>query len=305
MAGTKKRAREDWFYHSHNFGALPSELCSAGTSKIVLLPVPYEATTTYRPGCAGGPRAVIEASANMELYDEELLKETCEVGIHTSMPLDVVDDAEEMIERVEAVTTAYLRQGKFITLLGGEHTVSLGAVRALSRVHTELSVLFLDAHADFRKSYRGNKYNHACVGRRIAEVCSVIQAGVRSLSAEEAVSLRKSKAVTFWAYEFLKSRGTEEQDALIERVVDRLAPDVYVSIDADVFDPSIMPAVGTPEPGGLVWHEVLGLLRAVAVARKVVGLDLVELAPVPGLVHPEFMAARLLYKAWGYALKVQ
>lgn len=303
MGGTSKRPREDWFYPSQNFGALPPRLSGADTSTFVVLPVPYEASTTYRAGCRQGPSAIIEASTNMELYDEELRSEVCKAGIYTSPPLDTVDDAEEMVERVSAVAARYLKQGRFVTLLGGEHTVSLGMVRALSRIHPNLSVLFLDAHADFRESYRGNKYSHACVGRRVAEECELVQAGVRSLSKPEAAALRKHKIATFWAHEFRSARASKEPEALIERISASLGPKVYISVDVDVFDPPIMPTVGTPEPGGLLWDEVLGLLRAVAGTRKVVGLDLVELAPLPGLVYPEFAAARLLYKIWGYVLK--
>ncbi|MBI5118412.1 agmatinase [Candidatus Poribacteria bacterium] len=294
---------EEWFYPSSNFGALPPELCDEKTSRIIVLPVPYEATTTYSAGCRRGPAAIIEASTNMELYDEELRREPCEVGIHTSKPLAVVDDAEEMVKRIDSVAGAYLAKGKFVTLLGGEHSVTLGMVRALSRFYSDLSVLVLDAHADFRESYHGNKYNHACVARRAAEVCPLVQAGIRSLSAEEAFALDKENVTTLWAQDFRQSRGAADQSELIRRLLKNLTAHVYVSIDADAFDPSIMPAVGTPEPGGLLWDEVLNVLRSVVNERKVVGLDLVELAPIPGLIHPEFMGARLLYKTWGYALK--
>jgi agmatinase len=176
-------------------------------------------------------------------------------------------------------------------------------VRALSRIHKDLSVLFLDAHADFRESYRGNRHSHACVARRASETCHIVQAGVRSLSIEEARALKRKKIVTLWASEFCGTQDAESRQKLFKDLINNLAANVYISVDADVFDPSVMPAVGTPEPGGLGWEEVISLLRAVAEARKIVGLDLVELAPVPGLIHPEFTAARLLYKTWGYALK--
>jgi agmatinase len=303
MRTSTKKSQKDWFYSSHNFAALPPDLSDEDKSRILLLPVPYEHTTTYRAGCRHGPSSIIEASANMELYDEELRCKPCETGIHTSIPLDVVDDPEEMIDRIDAVATAYLKRGKFVTVLGGEHSVTLGLVRALSRIHSNMSVLFLDAHADFRESYHGNKLNHACVGRRISKLCRLVQAGQRSLSAEEARALKRNKISTFWASEFRKVRGTGAQKELFERLVEQLADTVYISIDVDVLDPSIMPAVGTPEPGGLLWDEMLGLLRMVCENRTIVGCDLVELAPVPGLAHPEFTAARLLYKTWGYALK--
>lgn len=301
MAVSENKPPEDWFFHAQNFGALPPELSSPAKSRIVLLPVPYESSTTYRTGCHGGPRAVIEASTNMELYDEELRCEPSEGGIYTSPPLDIVDDAEQMLRRVEAVVSSHLERGKFVTVLGGEHSVTLGIVRALRRRHSSLSVLYLDAHADFRQSYRGNKYSHACVARRISELCHIVHAGVRSLSSEEAAVLEEKKAPIFWASDFRRARGANEQEALIGRLVESLADSVHVSIDVDAFDPSIMPAVGTPEPGGLLWDEVLNLLRAVIRAKRLVGLDLVELAPVDGFNHSEFAAARLLHKIWGYA----
>ncbi|RJP68724.1 MAG: agmatinase [Candidatus Abyssobacteria bacterium SURF_17] len=302
MTHTKKRIRDSWFSAEHNFGGLSAKLSAVETSAIVLLPVPYEASTTYRAGCRHGPSAIIEASTNMELYDEELCFEPCAAGIHTVRPLDVVDDAGEMLKRICTVATTHVERGKFVTLLGGEHTVSLGIVRALRAAHKDLSVLILDAHADYRESYRGNEYSHACVSRRIAEDCNLVLAGVRSLSREEADSLKASNTI-FYSHQFRAVRGKTEQKALIERVVERLGPKVHISIDVDVFDPSIMPAVGTPEPGGLLWDEVLDMLRAVITQREVVGLDLVELAPVAGLSHPEFMAAKLLYRTWGYLLK--
>lgn len=303
MPTTDKEAQKDWFYPSHNFGALAPELANADTSKIVLLPVPYETTTTYRGGCRSGPAAIIGASTNMELYDEDLQCEPCEAGVHTLSPLDVPDEAEEMLKRVDAIATAHLEQDKFVTALGGEHTVALGMVRAVRRIYNHLSVLVLDAHADFRQSYRGNKYSHACTARRISESCHIVQAGVRSLSGEEADALEELKIATFWASDFRRSRVSGQYNELIERVIDELSENLYISIDVDVFDPSLMPAVGAPEPGGLHWDEVLDLLRAVITARKLVGLDLVELAPIDGLVHPQFAAARLLQKIWGYAFK--
>ncbi len=298
---TRKKPQQDWFSPSRDFGALPPERTDPDTSKIVLLPVPYETSTTYRTGCRHGPAAIIEASTNMELYDEDLKCEPCEIGVHTLPHLEVPDDAEEMIDRVDAVAATYLERGKFVTVLGGEHTVSLGIIRAVRSRHDPMSVLYLDAHADFRQDYRGNRYSHASTARRIGETCHIVQAGVRSLSEEEAVTLEEKKIAVFWASEFRRSRAGDGCRGPIGRLIDELEENVYVSIDVDVFDPSLMPAVGTPEPGGLLWDEVLGLLQAVIRARKLVGLDLVELAPIGGFVHPQFIAARLLQKIWGYA----
>lgn len=239
----------------------------------------------------------------MELYDEDLKCEPCRIGVHTLPPLDVLDDAEDTIARVDAVATAYIERGKFVTLLGGEHTVSLGMARAVSRRYDRLSVLYLDAHADFRERYRGNIFSHASVARRIDEICHVVLAGIRSLSKEEAGALEEKRLPTAWASDFRRARAGGDCREQIKRLVGELKENVYVSIDADVFDPSLMPAVGTPEPGGLLWDEVVQLLQAVAASRKLVGVDLVELAPIDGIAHPQFMAARLLQKIWGFVFR--
>jgi agmatinase len=248
---------------------------------------------------------MIEASANMELYDEELGFEPAAAGVHTLAPLDVVDDPQEMIERISSVTLHHSGNGKVVSLLGGEHTVTLGTFAAMNALHEDLSVLYLDAHADFRDTYHGNPYNHACVARHMAEKCRLVQVGIRSLSSSEARTLEK-KAHVVWARDIVSARtGTNDGEALIERIISHLGPTVYVSIDLDAFDPSIMPAVGTPEPGGLLWDETLRLLRSVARAKRIVGLDVVELSPVAGVVYPEFMAAKLLYKVWGYIIEAE
>jgi len=292
--------QDDWFFASHRFGALPPESSDADTSGIVLLPVPYEATITYRGGCGGGPAAIIEASTNMELFDEDLGREPCEVGVHTLPPLEVPDDPQGMLDRVDAVASAFIKRGKFVTALGGEHTVSIGMVRAVRRAYDPVTVLYLDAHADFRRSYRGNEYSHACVARRISETCGIALAGIRSLCKEEHEALKETDIPIAWAAEFRRSRAHGGFEDLVGRLLDGLSENVYISIDADVFDPSLMPAVGTPEPGGLSWDEICELLRAVCTARKIVGLDFVELAPIGGIAHPQFVAARLVQRIWGY-----
>lgn len=247
-----------------------------------------------------GPAAIVEASTNMELYDEELAGEPYLSGIVTSRPLERMDAPEEMLERIERAVTAFLEEKKFVAALGGEHTVTLGVVRAMACAYDGLSVLFLDAHADFRDSYHGNKLNHGCVARRVFETCGIVQAGIRSLSKEEADAMTAHRLEPLWARDFLSARGNNKRQQLIDRLLQQLSKNVYISIDADVFDPSIMPAVGTPEPGGLLWDEILDIIKAVSTEKKVVGLDFVELAPIPGLVHPEFLAARLLYRTFGY-----
>ncbi len=300
MAKPGQKSREEWSLHPENFGGLPSPDDAA---KVVILPLPYETSTTYQPGCRRGPAAIIDASVNMELYDEELLFDPSSVGIFTARPIEPADDPKTMVARIQAVTRELVKSGKFVLALGGEHTVSVGTVRAMREAHGDLSVLFLDAHADFRESYHGNPLNHGCVARRISEMCSVRQIGIRSLSKEEAVSLQEQELEPLWAHVVRSTRGQGDYRRLIERLVDELTAHVYVSIDADALDPSIMPAVGTPEPGGLLWDEMLDVLRCVCEKRKVVGADFVELAPIPGLVHPEFLAAKLIYKLLGYIFR--
>jgi agmatinase len=303
MAAQSNKAPENWFYNSQNFGGLPPAPSGVDSARIVILPIPYETSTTYRTGCRQGPAAIIEASTNMELYDEELHFEPHTAGIATLNPLEPADASEEMINRIEITAAALMEEGKFVVALGGEHSITVGMARAMNRMHKNLSVLFFDAHADFRDRYHGNKFNHGCVARRISEFCRISQIGIRSLSKEEAVELQKRKLEPLWAHTFRSKRQQGGVQDIIDRVVEELSGNVYISIDADVFDPSIMPAVGTPEPGGLLWDEVLGVLKTVCEKRKIVGMDLVELAPVPGLVHPEFLAARLLYKCFGYIFK--
>lgn len=303
MVEKPKRPPEEWFCNSHNFGGLPPVQGRKDSGRVVILPVPYETSTTYRAGCRQGPAAIIEASTNMELYDEELSFEPCAVGIATARSLEPADDPRTMTNRIETVAAAFLQQGKFLVTLGGEHTVTVGAVRAVNRAHSDLSVLFLDAHADFRDSYHGNTLNHGCVARRVSELCRITQVGIRSLSKEEAVALKQKKIKPFWAHAVRSTHLRGKRGMPVDRIMRGLSEKVYISIDADVFDPSIMPAVGTPEPGGLLWDEVLDLVKAVCENRQVVGLDFVELAPVPGFVHPEFMAARLLYKIIGYLFR--
>ena len=216
-------------------------------------------------------------------------------GIHTLPALEpLASGPEAMSARVEEIVGRLLAADKLPILLGGEHSLTIGAVRALSGQGEKLSVLQLDAHADLREEYEGTPFSHACVGRRIAERARLVQLGVRSLSAAEADYLRHAQVTTVYAREWLE----DEQSA--ERALAELDDPVYITIDLDVFDPAIMPATGTPEPGGLGWYAVLRLLRRVCRTHRVLGVDLVELAPLPGQVAPDFLAAKLVYKLIGY-----
>ncbi len=277
------------------FAAVPPEHSSWERSRVALLPVPYDLTTSYQAGARRGPEAILEASLHIELYDEELEREPYLVGIHTLPALEpLASGPEEMSVRIEHATKEILKGGRFPILLGGDHSITLGAVRALTAVHKELSVLQLDAHADLRDSFQGTKYSHACVGRRISEIAQLFQVGIRSLCREEAEFLRSSNIMS------LSAREWQRDPKASRRALDTLKDPVYITLDVDVFDPAIMPATGTPEPGGLDWQTVTALLRRVFEKHRVVGCDVVELAPIGGLVAPAFLAAKLVYKMIGY-----
>jgi agmatinase len=280
---------------ARNFGALPAALAARARAAAIILPVPYDATTSARAGAREGPMAIIDASQEMELYDAELDREVAEVGIHT-LP-ELAPDArgpEATLRRVERVARRLLRTGKLLVTLGGEHSITIGAVRAVRAEHPGVGVLQLDAHADLRDRYMGSPYSHACVGRRLAEGGPLVQVGIRSLSAEEAAYLQAGPCRLFWA------RDIVGRTDWIPEVVATLPDEVYITIDLDVFDAGLMPAVGTPEPGGLGWYEVLALLRAVAHSRRVVAADVVELAPREGPAACSHLAALLVYKLIGY-----
>ena len=280
-----------------NFGGIyPAHSMREAT--FVVVPVPYDLTSTYQAGSRRGPAAIIEASTNMELYDEELKKETYLAGIHTTLPVTVdARGPKNMINAVRKKISKIVAMDKIPIMLGGEHSISLGAVQALKEKYPKLSVLQLDAHADLRESYQGSPYSHASVARRISEICPLVQVGIRSMSKEEADFLPQSKVKSYSA-DFV----SEKKD-WCERVCKDLHGDVFVTIDLDVFDPSIMPSTGTPEPGGLYWRDVIHLLKSASRTCKIRGFDVVELAPIPGIIAPDFMTAKLIYRFMGYVTK--
>jgi agmatinase len=283
------------FWLPHNFAALPKAHSDYNCAKAAIIPVPYEHTTSHRTGTRFGPSAIIAASQNLELYDEELKYEPYRVGICTLDGLEpVLGNQGQMTKRIARVTKSLLKDTKLPVALGGEHSLSVGLVEALVCRYPGLSVLQLDAHADLRDSYQGSKYNHACTMRRISELAPFVQVGIRSLSRGEADWAKDQGLKIFWAKEIMHNHNWQAE------VVESLSPEVYITIDLDVFDPGIMPAVGTPEPGGLDWYPVLQLLKLVAEKKRVVGFDVVELCPLPGNVAPDFMAAKLVYKLLGY-----
>jgi agmatinase len=267
------------------------------TAHVYVIPVPYDSTTSYKSGARDGPNAIIEASRQLEDLDLELMRDISTVGIHTTPALDPdVSGPEAMISRVRTAVHSAVYRGKLVAMLGGEHTITVGAVQAMADLHSDLSVLYLDAHADMRDSYMGSRWGHASVARRVCEVAPLVQVGVRSASVEEISFIEKEDIpVFFW------SGATPDQDSQANQVTERLSSNVYISIDLDVFDPSEIAAVGTPEPGGMRWGEVIGLLRAVSQRRNIVGFDLVELSPSLGPIAGAYAAAKLAYKLMGYA----
>jgi len=283
------------------FLGVPAGLRPEGEARVAILPVPYDLTTSYQPGARRGPLAILEASTHLETYDEELGRETWEeVGIET-VPAVVPDTSgpAATVKRIEEVARELVAAGRFLVALGGEHSITAPLVRAVRSAHPGLGVLQLDAHADLRESFEGSPFNHACVMHRVLdEGVPLAQVGIRSLTADERTLIRERGVCTVFAPEAVGAPAA----GWVPRVLAALPDEVYVTVDLDVFDPSIMAATGTPEPGGLDWYRALEVLRAVAREKRVVGFDVVELSPMPGNVAPDFLAAKLVYRMLGYAL---
>ena len=278
-----------------DFGGVDNKLTSHKTAKVVVIPVPYEKTARYGKGTKTGPRAILNASNNMELFDEELNKETYRIGIHTKSPLKTRGlSPEKMVRIVEKAVCQALEKKKFPIVIGGEHSVPIGAVKAVAKKFKALSVLHLDAHADLRDKYSGSKYSHACFARRALEASPVVQVGIRSMSKEEKNFLPHPDVCMINAYEIQKNKKW------MKKASQKLSKNVYVSIDLDVFDPSLMPSTGTPEPGGMGWYDAIGFLRKIAASHNIVGFDVVELSPRKGEEASDFLAAKLIYRFLGY-----
>ncbi|MEK7189801.1 MAG: agmatinase [Patescibacteria group bacterium] len=293
---------------SYQKEVVPNNFCgidgqSLGAAKVVILPVPYEGTVSYGSGTAKGPEAIIQASRHMELYDIELGGENYhKPGVFTLKPLVVGSlQAEKMIEKVEKIYTELVAKEKFVIMLGGEHSISYAADKPLREKYPDLSVLQWDAHADLRDSWEGTKLSHACAMRRFYDHGKkIVQVGVRSMSIEEAEFIKKNKLEKniFSSEKF--GRTAEEKARAIKEILSRLSQNVYITIDLDGFDPSVLPATGTPEPGGLYWQDFLDLMAAVFQSKNVVGCDVVELAPIKGQPASDFLAALAAYKMIGY-----
>ncbi|MFC1725862.1 agmatinase [candidate division KSB1 bacterium] len=275
-----------------NFGGLEKKYSEYCSSKYVILPVPYDETSTWVKGADKGPLRIIEASSNMELYDIETGAEIFKKGIHTLPFLEIRKDPDVLFELIRSNVKQLLDENKFSVVIGGNHTVSIGAMKAHIDFFENVTILQLDAHADMRETYNGSKYNHACVMARVKEWTKPVLAGIRSMDSSEIPNVKE--AIIFYADELLNDPGC------VNEILGFLTENVYITIDLDVFDPSIMPSTGTPEPGGLTWYGVINLLKKTAQNRNIVGFDVVELCPNPYNKAPDFLAAKLIYTLMTY-----
>ncbi len=279
---------------------MEKEFSEYENSKIVIYSAPLEKSVSYGTGTRNGPKEILKASHYVEFYDEESDSELCfEKGIAT-LPINSFEKlkSKKVIDKIEREISNLINDNKFVVMLGGEHTVTLGSVLAHHKKYSDLSILQFDAHSDLRESYEGSKYSHASVMRRVYEVNqNIVQVGIRALCKEEADFIKSNKIKTFYASDI---RNAESQKKWQNEVVKNLSENVYITFDIDGFDPSIVPATGTPEPGGLLWDETLDLIKLVGEKKNIVGFDLVELAPSKFHISSNFVAAKLVYKILNY-----
>lgn len=277
------------------FGGAMPHMATFDDAAVVVLPVPIDRTTSYVGGTRNGPHEILQASSHMELWDEEMRADVHGVGIFTLPEMELpFGEMSAVVDEIERVAYEVIGRDKFLVTLGGEHSITPPLVSAAARKYGSISLLQIDAHADMRDAYLGTVHSHACAMRRSLQFARITQVGIQSLSTEEAAAITHLNTTVFWDFDMRKD------PAWIDRVVDTLESHVYISIDVDGMDPAIMPATGTPEPGGLTWSEMTALLRATTRQRTVVAADLVELSPIPGIVAPNFLCARLVYKLLTY-----
>ena len=276
-----------------NFGGIAPEYSAYESSPIVILPVPFDATSTWIKGADQGPDAILEASANMELYDIETDSEVYTKGIYTAGPVLEESSPEALAIKVHDAVLKFLEDGKFVVTLGGEHSVTIGAAQAYAEKVNGLCVLQIDAHTDLRQEYEGSRFNHACVMARVREMCPIVQVGIRSMDVVEKPYMDRGRV--FFAKDIVGGH-----DGWIDDVIEKLDYHVYVTIDLDGFDPSIMPATGTPEPGGLSYYDVINLMRKLIIKKKLVGFDVVELCPIENNKASDFLASKLIYQLLSY-----
>lgn len=262
------------------YAGIPEEFAKKETAKIVLIPVPYDGTSTWQKGADKGPEAFLNASENMELYDIETDTEVYKQGVYLADAVTENSTPEAMVEAVHKTVKKYIKKNKFVTIFGGEHSISIGTIRAFNEMYPNLSVLHIDAHADLRQSYEGSTCNHACAVYEASQSTNLIQVGIRSMDVMEKTVMDEDK--TFFAHDMAMD------DTWMDAAIDQMTDNVFITFDLDAFDPSIMPSTGTPEPGGLLWYETLDFLKQVFEEKNVVGFDIVELCPNEKKSHQTF-----------------
>jgi agmatinase len=278
--------------NNKNYADIPNKFAIKENAKIVLIPVPYDGTSTWQKGADKGPKAFLNASKNMELYDIETDSEVYKKGIFLANPITDNASPEDMVNAVYSKTKDFLIREKFVTLFGGEHSVSIGSIRAMNEFHDNLTVVQIDAHADLRKEYEGSVYNHACAMYEANQNTNLIQIGIRSMDVSEKLVMNTDKV--FFAHDMV------QDEYWADAAIELMTKNVYITIDLDAFDSSLVPSTGTPEPGGLFWYETLAFLKQIFSTKNVVGFDIVELCPNETDKSSDFLAAKLYYKMLSY-----
>ena len=276
-----------------NYAGIPDKYARLDDAKVVLIPIPYDGTSTWGKGADKGPDAFLAASENMELFDIETRTEVYRKGVYLAPPVTENASPEKMVESVYKTTKNYLKQDKFVTLFGGEHSVSIGSIRAFNETFEDLTVVQIDAHADLRASYEGSACNHACAVYEASKTTNLIQVGIRSMDVEELDNMDENQV--YFAHNLYED--------WMDDAIGQMTPNVFITIDLDAFDPSILPSKGTPEPGGLFWYETLEFLKLIFKKKNVVGFDIVELCPNENEKSSDFLAAKLYYKMLSYKFK--
>lgn len=281
--------------YKKTYAGIPEKYSRLEDAKVVLIPVPYDGTSTWQKGADKGPEAFLEASEHMELFDIETRTEPYRKGIYVAPPITENSSPEAMVNAVHKITKNYISQDKFVTVFGGEHSVSIGTIRAFNECFDRLTVVQIDAHADLRPEFHGSPYNHACALHEASKQVNLIQLGIRSMDMEELDYMDETQ--TYFAHDMIN-----DEDWMMDSI-HQMTENVFITFDLDAFDPAIMPGTGTPEPGGLLWYETLEYLKKIFKKKNVVGFDIVELCPDPRESSSDFLAAKLYYKMLAYKFK--
>ena len=276
-----------------NYAGIPDKYARLDDAKVVLIPVPYDGTSTWGKGADKGPDAFLEASENMELFDIETRTEVYKKGVYLAPPVTEDASPEKMVEAVHKTVKNYIKQDKFVTIFGGEHSISIGTIRAFNESFEDLTVVQIDAHADLRPEYEGTTCNHACAVHEASKKTNLIQVGIRSMDVSELDHMDENQV--YWAHDLYED--------WMDDAIGQMTPNVFITIDLDAFDPSILPSTGTPEPGGMFWYETLEFLKLMFKKKNVVGFDIVELNPNKNERSSDFLAAKLYYKMLSYKFK--